>query len=50
MSDKRSHKRLQLNDFKVNGTFMFTIKVKVIDISINGVSLESNRPLNLGNS
>ncbi len=50
VNDKRNHKRFKLNVLEVNGTIMFTKNVKVIDISMNGVSLESTNRLNLGNS
>lgn len=50
VNDRRSHERFKLNVLEINCTVMFTKKVKVIDISINGVSLESTYRLNLGNS
>ncbi len=49
MSDQRNHKRLKLNFLAINATLMFSIKVKVVDISISGISLESNKPLGIGN-
>ncbi len=50
MNNKRRHKRFKLNASEVNSTVMFSWNVKVIDISLNGVSLESTKRLNLGNS
>ncbi len=50
MDDKRRNKRFKLNVLEVSATAMFTKEVKVIDISIDGVSFESTKLLNLGSS
>jgi len=48
MQDNRRHKRFTLNVLEVNGKMMFATEVKVIDISIGGISLKANRRLNIG--
>ncbi len=48
MQSKRRHKRFTLNVLDVNGKMMFATEVKVIDISIGGISLKANRRLNIG--
>ncbi len=50
MDDNRRNKRFKLNVLEVNATAMFTKEVKVIDISIDGVSFESTKLINLGSS
>lgn len=49
MEDKRRHKRFILNVAEVKAKMMFATEVKVIDISIGGISLKANRRLNIGN-
>ncbi len=48
MEDNRRHKRYTLNIAEVNARMMFATEVKVIDISIGGISLKANRRLNIG--
>jgi len=48
MHDKRRYKRFKLNDREVNGKMVLATEVKVIDISISGISLKANRRLNIG--
>jgi hypothetical protein len=48
-NDKRKHKRLSLNSTKINGKIMFSKIVDIIDISIGGISLKTDRRLNIGN-
>ena len=48
MHGKRRYNRFKLNDREVNGTMLLTSEVKVIDISISGISLKVNRRLNIG--
>ena len=48
MLDKRKYKRFKLNDREVNGKMVLATEVKVIDISISGISLKANRRLNIG--
>jgi hypothetical protein len=50
MKDQRKYKRFKLNVLEVNGTVMFTKEVKVVDISIDGISLESTKMLTMGNT
>lgn len=49
MSDKRKYKRFKLNDREVNGKMVLATEVKLIDISISGMSFKANRRLNIGN-
>ena len=48
MHDKRKYKRFKLNDLEVHGKMALATEVKVIDISISGISLKANRRLNIG--
>ena len=48
MHDKRRYKRFKLNDREINGKMIMATEVKVIDISISGISLKANRRLNIG--
>jgi len=48
MRDKRKYKRFSLNDLEVNGKMISATEMKVVDISISGVSLKVNRRLNIG--
>ena len=48
MHDKRLYKRFKLNDLEVSGKMVLATEVKVIDISISGISLKTNRRLNIG--
>ena len=48
MHDKRRYKRFKLNDLEVNGKMALATEVKVIDISISGISVKANRRLNIG--
>ena len=48
MNEKRKHERYELNGLEVNGTVIYTNAVNVIDISIEGISLETNKLLNIG--
>ena len=48
MRDKRKYKRFKLNDLEVNGKMVLATEVKVINISISGISLKANRRLNIG--
>lgn len=50
MNEKRKQKRFELNVLKVHSSLMFTKNVKVVDISMNGISLESTKCLNIGHS
>jgi len=48
MHDTRRYKRFKLNDLEVNGKMVLATEVKVINISISGISLRANRRLNIG--
>ena len=48
MRDNRRYKRLKLNDREIKGKMILVTEVKVIDISISGISLKVNRRLNIG--
>jgi Tfp pilus assembly protein PilZ len=50
MHGKRRYNRFKLNDREVNGKMLLATEVKVIDISISGVSLKVNRRLNIGSN
>ncbi len=47
--DKRRHQRLTLNATKINGKIMFSKIVDILDISLGGISLKTDRRLNIGN-
>ncbi len=48
MREARRYKRFKLNDCEITGKIILFNEVKVIDISIGGISLEANRRLNIG--
>jgi hypothetical protein len=48
MKDKRKHERVTLNGADSNGRMLSARYVKVLDISITGVSFEADRRLDLG--
>jgi len=48
MPDKRKYNRFKLNDLKVHGKMVLATEVKVIDISISGISLKANKRFNIG--
>jgi c-di-GMP-binding flagellar brake protein YcgR len=48
MREKRRHSRYSLDDMEVNGKMLFATDVKILDISVGGVSLKANRRLNIG--
>jgi c-di-GMP-binding flagellar brake protein YcgR len=48
MPDKRRYERFKLNNREVNGKMILATEVKVIDISISGISLKANRRFNIG--
>jgi Tfp pilus assembly protein PilZ len=48
MNDKRRYKRFTLNVQDINGKMLFATEVKVIDISVGGISIKANRRLNIG--
>jgi hypothetical protein len=48
MKEKRRHRRHSLDDMEVNGRMLLASDVKILDISVGGVSLKANRRLNIG--
>ncbi len=48
MKENRRHKRFRLDAVEINGKMVFATKVKILDISIGGVSLKADRRLNIG--
>jgi hypothetical protein len=48
MGEKRRHPRYSLDDMEVNGRMLFATDVKILDISVGGVSLKADRRLNIG--
>ncbi len=48
MHKTRRYKRFKLNNREINGKMILVTDVKVIDISISGISLKVNRRLNIG--
>ncbi len=49
MKERRRHKRYRLDTTEINGRMVFATEVKILDISIGGVSLKADRRLNIGN-
>jgi len=47
MEDKRRYKRFILNIQEINGKMLFATQVRVIDISVGGISIKANRRLNI---
>jgi hypothetical protein len=47
MQDKRRHKRYALDFIDINSNMVFAKNVKLIDISIGGISLKADRRLNM---
>jgi len=48
MQGKRRNKRYTLKIAEVEGKMMFASEVKIIDISIDGISVKANRQFNIG--
>lgn len=48
MPDRRRYKRFILNDLEVNGKMISATEIRVVDISISGISLKLNKRLNIG--
>ena len=48
MHNKRKHRRFTLNDLEVSGNMIAANEMKVVDISISGISLHVDRRLNIG--
>lgn len=50
MDNKRKYNRLKLNNLEVHGKMVMASEVEVIDISISGISLKTDRRLNIGSA
>jgi Tfp pilus assembly protein PilZ len=48
MQENRRHKRYTLKIMEVEGKMIFASDVKIIDISIDGISVKANKRLNIG--
>ncbi len=48
MQDKRRHKRFRLDVMEINGKMILADKVEIIDISLGGMALKTDRRLNVG--
>jgi c-di-GMP-binding flagellar brake protein YcgR len=48
MQDKRRHKRFRLDVMEINGKLILAEKVEIIDISLGGIALKTDRRLNVG--
>ena len=48
MQDKRRHKRFRLGLMGINGKMILADRVEIIDISLGGVALKTDRRLNVG--
>ncbi len=49
MKSKRRYKRYKLDSMGINGKMVFATDVKILDISVGGVSLKADRRLDIGN-
>jgi hypothetical protein len=48
MHDNRRHKRFQSDSMELNGKMIMAQKVEIIDISLGGVALKTDKRLNVG--
>jgi len=48
VQDKRRHKRFRLDIMEINGKMILADRVEIIDISLGGVALKTDRRLNVG--
>jgi hypothetical protein len=48
MEDKRQHKRCVVQNMSINGKMLFANEVKVVDVSMSGISLQSERRFEIG--
>jgi hypothetical protein len=48
MKDKRQHRRFAISGTSANGRMLSANYVKILDISMTGISFEADRRLNLG--
>jgi len=48
MQDNRRHKRFQSDSMELNGKMIMAQKVEIIDISLGGIALKTDKRLNVG--
>jgi len=48
MPDNRRHKRFAVDDMEIHGKMVFASEVKVVNISISGISIKADRRLDIG--
>jgi Tfp pilus assembly protein PilZ len=48
MQEKRRHKRFQLDVMEISGRMILAEKVEIVDISLGGIALKTDRRLNVG--
>jgi len=48
MQDKRRHKRFKVDVMEINGKIILAEKVEIMDISLGGIALKTDRRLNVG--
>ena len=48
MKDRRRYKRFKVDLIDIDGKMVFASNVKIIDISLGGISLKADRRLNIG--
>jgi Tfp pilus assembly protein PilZ len=48
MQDKRRYKRFRLDVMEINGKMVLADKVEIVDISLGGIALKTDRRLNVG--
>jgi hypothetical protein len=48
MEERRRHKRFSMDIMEINGKMVLASYIKILDISIGGVSFKANRRLNMG--
>jgi hypothetical protein len=48
MNEKRQHNRYIVDDMEISGQMLFATEVKVINISISGISIKADRRLDIG--
>jgi hypothetical protein len=49
MENRRQYERFTVDILEINGKMMFAREVKILDISLGGVSLKADKRLNIGN-
>ena len=49
MQERRKHKRLKVENMKVNSEMLLATDVKIINISLGGILVKADRIMNIGN-